>query len=141
MKTNRKTKEQPLPFHFYASTYLHWGTGPTREHVLAELAKRHEDTLTAAAVKKHGGIEVAIMRVELPQEATYTIRDYVPNEITKRNEQGELTGTGKRVPLRQYERLLLVDRKGTAIANPDAPRNPTDEELAAEDNLPPRRYW
>jgi hypothetical protein len=130
MATKKVGKAEP--FHFYGSTAYDWVTGPSREFVLKKLASY----LTGMLKKGTSGVECVVCRVELPQAAHYTIRNYVPNAITIDGKPTE-----KRVPLRQYERLVIMDSKGTAIQNPGL-TNPTDEELAADDDKPVvRRAW
>lgn len=135
MKTNRKTKHEECAFHYYGSTAYDWITGPSREYVAKRLAACAGSMLTTA-VKRGSGIEAVICKVLLPQEATYTIRNYVPFEITERKAEGEkLERTGRKVPLREYERVLLVGKQGQTRPNPNVPPNPTDEELAEEDAM------
>lgn len=123
-----------LDFHYYGSTAYDWVVGLSREYVVKRLASYYT-SMYAAAKKRGSGIECVVCKVLLPQSAYYTIRNFVPNAIITGEGENKVT-TDKRVPLREYERLLLLDAKGKAIPNADMPPNPTDEELAADDDKP-----
>jgi hypothetical protein len=63
-----------------------------------------------------------IVRVELPQSATYTIRNYVPHKITRKGEGGdepEMVTTAELVPLGPIEKLYLTNTRGDTVPRTD----------------------
>jgi len=83
-----------MSFHYYGSTNYNWATASTEQEVLARLARY----AGASLVKRcEGGMNARTCRVELPESAQYTIRNYTPCKRTEEAHKGE------RVPCKDWK--------------------------------------
>lgn len=120
MARKTATPKPVQQYHYFGSTAYDWMCGDTQSEVLKRLSY-WGDGIKAAKKNGRPGMEAVIVRVELPQSATYTIRNYVPHKITKPNADGELVATDELVPLGPVERLYLTSTRGDTV-----PRNIED---------------
>ena len=103
--------------HYYATSGYGWGVGPTREAAI----KKALAWVSKPAMKRGGvdgpGVAFSIARIELPEQAHYTIMNYLPHTIQKEDGKNEAR-KGERVPMTEREEVRVTDFKGTTIPNP-----------------------
>lgn len=91
---NTKTTKPEQQHHYFASTALAWGTGPTRAAAIERAARGSGSDAIKRNVKANGGLYVWSTRVELPESATYDINNYAPSFLTNAGAR-----SGQRVPM------------------------------------------
>lgn len=90
-KTTDTKAEQS--YHFFGSTGLNWACAATREEVLATLARMAGTATIKANTKEHGGLYAWTTRVELQQNESYGIQNYMPVHVPCSNtRQHRITG-------------------------------------------------
>src|SRR5215831_4087973 len=73
-----KTVTPVQGYHFYASNALYWFVGKTRAEALSKVLKASKSYFRP---NDDGGIWVWSVRVELPIDAKYEIRNYAPHDV------------------------------------------------------------
>lgn len=105
--------EPEQAFHYFATTGIGWGSGPTLDAAMQKLATvvKGIDSGIIRRMLGRGGVMVWTCRVELPPETHYSIRGPLAfNEF-----KPERTKDGQRVPISEGRHWALLTDKGTAI--------------------------
>jgi len=103
-------------FHWYGATGYGWAVADTREKVLKALANDCGSRIVKQHVQHSGGVSAVVCRVPLPQEAHYTISDYLPHTITKEDGVNEAR-KGERIEVTDTENIRIVNMQGKTIPN------------------------
>ena len=107
--------------HYYATCSYGWVTAPTKEAAIKGLARYVGSSVIARARESvNGGLYTAVVRVDLPEKAHYTIVDHMPQTITKEDGVNEAR-KGDRVPVRDRDTVLITTVTGkykSAYATP-----------------------
>ena len=98
--------------HYYASCVYGWVTAPTKEAAIKGLARFVGSSIIARARESSsGGLYAIVVRVDLPEKAHYSIKEYKPHTITKEDGVNEAR-KGERVPLGPVEEVIVTSRTG-----------------------------
>ena len=106
----KKTATTAQGYHYYATIAFGWAVAPTREEAIASVARQAGTDIIKRNVKAHGGLYCWSCRVELPQEAHYSINFYQPEFITRDGKTTE-----ERVPLSKVIEANIQNLKGHLV--------------------------
>lgn len=96
--------------HYYATCAFGWAVAPTRAQAIKDMSSYVGSDLIKRQVNSQKGLYCWSCRVMLPQEATYTVNEYMPYFITKDGKP-----TDKRVPIDRVIEGRVQNVKGHMV--------------------------